>query len=223
MTGGTKSFLLNLGPDADQFTSDIEFVSIFQSDNASVVQVRSAYNMGGFSEDDLSNLSSSMKSTLENNNSNSRPKKRVHVFVQKYLMSYSNTSVSGIAVIDWCIEDDKGVLHQEVFFVAYNPKNLLINTLGATKNTINESIVSRIAEKSFEMSAANYLAQPVKYVHYSLSSALDVMPKSINGSMLMPAGSGVISTPTGSVKTLYQSAVEYESIDWESFLKNQKY
>ena len=176
ITGGTRTFKLNYDLGVSSSCKDnIVLSECSMSPNAGVNQAVGVVNWGKFGESDRAKIAKSLISTLEQWNEESTESAKVKVFFHRYAMSFSHDEIAILAIVDWCIQLNRSVVYDEVFYAAYysgESRFGLKNTLGGYKNKINKAIVKNIADQTFSFPCNYKMASKGKYIYNDSISAL---------------------------------------------------
>jgi hypothetical protein len=226
LIGSISDFKINY-KSASQLTltNPIEVAPFTMEERAGINQNIGVYNVGKFNNSELLKIETSLKNTLEQfKQQQSEIPYVVHVHFQKYILVYSNSRVSVLALADWCLEREGKILHNEITYAAFDRGSFPPATLGSAKTHINKAIVTRIIERTLVVASPGYQEQPVKLIYPDLQSALAILPSGVG---LNPGSKGMarvlaiaISSKEYGGNAAYSSESAVTPIDWKTRLKN---
>lgn len=222
--GGISEFKVDYsGLPKDSLTKNIKVETFTMDSNASVNEAIGTINVGSFSDDDLKKIRNSLENTVQQLNSGKNHEfLKVHVHFYKYILSFSNTRISGLAIVDWCVEEEGTVLYEEVIYGAYDsgPSILGGETLGSGKTKINKAIVKRITEKTFSLIMPDYQENEVEDIYLNLDSALAVLPESMSGSGGLLGYA--ISTKEYIGKSVFDEESKFNKVNWKEKIQAER-
>ncbi|MFA6959575.1 MAG: hypothetical protein WC205_02355 [Opitutaceae bacterium] len=159
MTGGTTARKVRLNPaiTGSSLNKSVAVGMVSACPGAGVNHAIGTYNIGKFGESDVSTLRHTLELSLPNPD---RTDFSVHVIVQHFALAFTNNRGANLAIVDWCVADDKGVRGSERFYAAYDTgdKLLGIETMGMAKSRVIHAIAKRIDERA--LAIANSLPLP---------------------------------------------------------------
>jgi len=233
-TGDSWKFSVPL--DAQQhasIVSDVGVESVASDENESYLNVVKVPRWGKFDSRDLRNLEQSLHLTLARNlpDHAARPDSRlnIHVFVRRYVVSWSNTGGGVLATVAWAATDAAGNLVFDEQFHAWQTEFPLM-TVGLAKTRVHEQIVRRIATTALWLAAHPAVTDipPVEVANTSTSldeaiSGLPVKLVSMGNPVLAMMPSVTLSTigmfgPSGAKTVQWAPTKLSADFDWPGYL-----
>lgn len=159
IAGGTSARKVSLNPSVTgpNLTRSAQVGTVTARTGAGVNRAIGTYNIGKFDDADLATLRETVRLSLPSATA-SAP--LVHIEVQHFGQTFTNSRGACLAVIDWCAADGSLVLASERFYAAYDTgEGLTLQTMGAVKSRVLHAAATRIVERA--LAAANKLPAPV--------------------------------------------------------------
>jgi len=157
VTGRTKPFTLLLPTpvNANQM-KDIKIGSVELGEDSTRLVSVGTIPWGKFSSQDLVVFDKSLRNTISkatlNPNRQSDSALQLYIIVRRYLTATSNNKVTVLACIAWCATDQNGkIVYHEQFYASKSSG--FVGTVGSVKNSVNKSIVSRIAQTAINIAS----------------------------------------------------------------------
>jgi hypothetical protein len=157
VTGKTSPFTLQLEtPAMGEQMADIKIVSVELGEASSRLVPVGVYAWGKFSDEDLAVLEKSLRDTISgvNHRQYAQSDSALHLYtiIRRYLLAASNVEGAVLACIAWCATDEnRNIVYHEQFYAS---KAAGMTTLGAIKNSVNKSIVLRIAQTAVNIASS---------------------------------------------------------------------
>jgi hypothetical protein len=216
--GKTKGFVVTLdGTSAGQLRHSVGVGSIDVDSNANELDSVGTYHIGDFDDNERRIIEQSLADSLATIAwpSSGEPLE-IHAVVRHYYVAHSNNDGGIVAGVAWALVAPGGrlVFSDEFYAAAQKSDMEKKKTLGHLKELINTAIVTRIAETSLAVAAAENPAAVTPVVahltHATVDEAAVGMPEKLRS---------FGGLPTFSRKTMdWTEGAPAEPFDWQAWL-----
>jgi len=226
VTGSVAPFTAAIEPLPEARQVALRVGRVWVAPTAAVNNAHGAYNWGRFGENDRTAVETSLQRTFAATGVSSRPEAPVvRVAISRYMLAFTNSRISVLAVVDWCVDREGRMENEQRFFATYDSgEGLRLTTLGAAKTRINQAVVETIVRRAIALETGKPRPPNPQLVFDTRWEAIGVLPSEIAGmhppEIIHQMGAAMLGGTSG--PTRFDRNSEPPDTDWDLVIEAEK-